>query len=153
MAGCLSGGPRLLPSTSSVATVQHLWAVSVQPILVFSLSLTSEAWISAFSSHWHWQKSPSCWAAQGLVLLSSLPSASWLRHSPSESQSSSSIQADLHPIEETSQGIRTSPPSQLSPWGTGLLMIPFLSFFLLSYLVMCWCSGPFKSLKSSYGVQ
>ena len=43
MVPCLSGGPRLLLSTPSVATVQPLQAVPGQPTPVLSLGLTSEA--------------------------------------------------------------------------------------------------------------
>lgn len=48
-----------LLSTQSVATAQSLQAVSMQPTLDFSLSLTSEAWASVSSPLLHQQRTVS----------------------------------------------------------------------------------------------
>ena len=141
VAPCLSGGPRHLPRTPSGAILQPLRAVSSLLTAILSPGLISEARASAPSPCSHWWTSISGRGVQGgstdhlCKLLNLLPSADQLLHSPSRLWSFLSIQANFPTSDGTSQGVGTF-LSQLPPWGSGPVLIPFslsLFFFFIFY--------------------
>lgn len=117
MAPYLASGPRILPSTPSVAIAWPLQALSAPKPGPF-LRLSFGGWALAPDPHPHQEKSYSLFCFPQTCLPSPL----------FRLQNFPSTQSNFSSGEEPSQGAGTFPPSQLHSWGTDPFLFPSLSF-------------------------
>ena len=150
---CISGRPRLLPSTHSVVTAWPLQAVSVpKPGPLPGTELQSLS--CSTQPHPHWQRSLSGWGTQDgcanplCRLFFVLASTNWLLFSPFRLQNSPSVQSNFSTGEEPSQGAGNFSPSHLPPQGTGPMLILSFSYSLCP----TWLRGHFLVFSDIWGL-